>query len=221
MLVALIANRDCSAPTLTNMKTSQINLRVLLSLGMLLCLASRAVGQQPVGFIEGIPNFDRVNDRLYRGGQPDEQGVKSLLRLGIKTIVNLRQEDDIWAAEATNVIGAGLIYTNVPMSGRRRPTDEQVAKVLSIIETFPAPVFIHCRRGADRTGTIIACYRIKHDKWSSKAALHEARQHGMSRWVWGMKKYVEDYHEKVTAPSFVGPIFFINGWTLPDLLDPI
>ena len=42
------------------------------------------------------------------------------------------------------------------------------------------PVFVHCRRGADRTGTAIACYRIEHDHWTNQQALAEAKTFGMS-----------------------------------------
>jgi tyrosine-protein phosphatase SIW14 len=175
------------------MKTNETNRKALFALGLLLSIAYCA-GSQPVTRpVEGIPNYDRVNDGLCRGAQPDALGMQSLQRLGVKTIINLRKRKEVWAPEEAQARAAGMTYTNVPMSGTWRPTNEQVAKVLSLIETLPGPVFIHCKRGADRTGTIIACYRIKHDQWSSKAALLEARQHGMSRWFFGMKKYVEEY----------------------------
>ena len=149
----------------------------------------------PRGFLapDGIGNFDRVNDQLYRGGQPNNLGIARLQQLGIKTIVNLRMPDDVWVAEETEARAKGIIYTNVPMRGLSRPTDDQVATVLSIIETFPSPVFIHCQLGCDRTGTIIACYRIKHDQWTSELALREADQYGMSVWEVGMRQFVRDF----------------------------
>ncbi len=103
--------------------------------------------------------------------------------------------NDVWVAEEAEARANGITYTNVPMRGLGRPADQQVTKVLSIIESFPSPVFIHCEHGCDRTGTIIACYRIKHDHWTSKRALSEAIQHGMSRWEIGMKKYVVAFEE--------------------------
>ena len=143
--------------------------------------------------VEGITNFDRVNDGLYRGAQPNSLGLQSLARLGIKTIINLRQTNEVWAVEAAEAQALGITYTNVPMSGVDRPTDQQVEQVLALLETAPAPVFIHCLRGADRTGTIIACYRIQHDQWTSAQAMSEADQHGMSVWEVGMKNFVKDF----------------------------
>jgi protein tyrosine/serine phosphatase len=52
------------------------------------------------------------------------------------------------------------------------------------------PIFVHCRRGADRTGTAIACYRIAHDHWSNQQALAEAKTLGMSSLEIGMQRYI-------------------------------
>jgi tyrosine-protein phosphatase SIW14 len=149
--------------------------------------------------VPGITNFARVNNRLYRGAQPNGDGISSLARLGVRTIINLRMTNDVWSAEEAEARALGITYTNVPMSGIGRPTDDQVAKVLSIIETGSNPVFVHCQRGADRTGTIIACYRIQHDKWSSKQALQEAKEHGMSALEIGMRHYVAEFEKSHKA----------------------
>ena len=139
---------------------------------------------------EGIINFCKVNDRLYRGAQPDATGIKNLARLGVKTIINLRTANDVWKAEEAEARTSGITYTNVPLRGLGRPTDAQAATLLALIETLPAPVFIHCQHGCDRTGTIIACYRIKYDSWSSQLALEEARKYGLSALERGMRKFI-------------------------------
>jgi tyrosine-protein phosphatase SIW14 len=165
---------------------------LLLSLG-LAALAGCATGPRGYPSREGIANFDRVHDHLYRGGQPTDLGVQALAHLGIRTVINLRMSDDVWPAEEVEVRAAGMVYTNVPMSGCGRPSEAQVAKVLRLIETAPAPVFVHCKHGCDRTGTIIACYRVQHDQWSGRDALREARQYGMSPWMIDMKRSVKDF----------------------------
>jgi len=134
---------------------------------------------------------------IAQGAPADRQ----LRQQGVRTIINLRMTNDVWSAEEEKARDVGIAYTNVPMSGIGRPTDEQVAKVLSIIETGTNPVFVHCQHGADRTGTIIACYRIRHDKWPSKQALQEAKEYGMSPLEIGMKRYVAEF-EKSHKPDF-------------------
>jgi protein tyrosine/serine phosphatase len=74
------------------------------------------------------------------------------------------------------------------------PSDADVAKALAILNDPAAgPVFVHCRRGADRTGTILACYRISHDHWKNQSALKEARDLGMRFFEWAMQNYVIHY----------------------------
>ena len=142
---------------------------------------------------EGIGNFGKVNDGLYRGAQPDAAGIKNLARLGIKTIINLSMTNELWKAEASEASATGITYTNVPLKGLGRPSDAQVAKLLTLIETLPGPVFIHCQHGCDRTGMIVACYRIKHHSWSSKSALEEATKYGLSKYERGMRKYILEF----------------------------
>lgn len=138
----------------------------------------------------GIPNFHQVNEHVFRGGQPTDAGWQSLAKLGIKTVVDLRRTDEHSPAEeAKAVAAAGLNYFNVPMKGVVAPTDEQITKVLTLLDSTE-PVFVHCHRGADRTGTVIACYRIAHDGWEPRRALNEARSLGMGWVQLGLKRYI-------------------------------
>jgi protein tyrosine/serine phosphatase len=166
-----------------------------ISLWLVLLCFFAGCSMQPRGVpaSEGIGNFGRVNERLFRGAQPDEAGLRNLQRLGVKTIVNLRMADDVWPAEEATARACGMAYFNVPMNGVWAPTDAQVEKVLTLIATSPAPVFVHCQHGADRTGTVIACYRRRHDGWTADRALAEAKIHGMSAWLVGMKSYVTHF----------------------------
>jgi len=152
-----------------------------------------AGGERGMPAQDGVGNFGKVNGLLFRGAQPDETGLKSLKQLGVKTIINLRMANDAWPLEEAEARANGMAYFNVPLNGVGRPGDAQVSKVLSIIDSSLDPVFVHCQHGCDRTGTIIACYRIAHDKWSAKEALREAKQFGMSRLERRMKSYVVDF----------------------------
>jgi len=159
-------------------------------------LVSVAAAQNAASFRE-LPNFRHVNERLTAGAQPESGGIKKLAELGIKTIVNLRGEDERTRSEEADAKALGLRYYSVPMPGLSRPSDEQVARVMAILDSEENwPVFVHCKRGADRTGTIIGCYRIAHEGWTADRALSEAKQYGMSWLERGMREYISDYHRR-------------------------
>ncbi len=192
--------------------------RFVAVVGALFCFASVGAAQSEPKYKE-LPNFHQVNEQLYRGAQPRHGGIQRLAELGIKTIVNLRAADVRSQREEQEARAAGLRYFNVPferfgivpLERLGRPTDEQVERVLSIINAPEnQPVFVHCKRGADRTGTIIAIYRIEHDGWTSERAKAEANRYGMAWWERGKKDYIRDYYRRrlqrtatVVAPGVV------------------
>lgn len=151
---------------------------------------------------EELPNFHRVNDRLYRGGQPREGGIRRLAALGVNTVVNLRDDDARARREATEALAAGLRYFNIPLKRLGRPTDEQVGRVLAVVNAPESGrVFVHCARGADRTGVVVAAYRIAHDGWTGGEAKREAERYGMRFWQRGMKDYIGDYYRRRKGAS--------------------
>jgi protein tyrosine/serine phosphatase len=144
--------------------------------------------------VAGIPNFHQVDEHVFRGGQPGAEAWPGLAKLGVKTVIDLRRTDEhSTVEEARAVEAAGMNYVNVPMKGVVAPSNEQIAKVLALLYS-DEPVFVHCKRGADRTGAVIACYRISQHGWPSKQALKEAKSFGMSWTQMGLKSYVSGFH---------------------------
>jgi tyrosine-protein phosphatase SIW14 len=178
------------------MKNRIIRSSVAVCLLVLAVSASQA--QQELTYKE-LPNLHKVSDQLYRGAQPAEAGLKKLSELGIKTIINLRGEDDRARFEEKEAKSEGLRYFNIAMPGLSAPSDDQVAQVMAIVNNPDnQPVFIHCKRGSDRTGTIVAVYRISHDGWTADRAIAEARSHGMSWAEFGMRSYISNYYGRQT-----------------------
>jgi protein tyrosine/serine phosphatase len=141
----------------------------------------------------GVANFGRVNEGLYRGAQPDDAALDQLQRLGVKSVVNLRGAGTASEAEELRAQQMGIIYTNVPLRGLRAPSEAQVTQVIALLKSLPPPVFVHCLHGADRTGTIVACYRIERDGWTNEEALREAKEQGIGFWQLGMMKFIRNF----------------------------
>jgi uncharacterized protein (TIGR01244 family) len=151
----------------------------------------------------GIRNFHQVNEHIYRGGQPTDEGWNSLAGLGVKTIIDLRREGEDGhsiAAEAQAVEAAGMRYVSVPMEGIVSPGEEQISKILGLMDS-EEPVFVHCKEGKDRTGTAIACFRIAHERWENKKAMKEAESHGMHWYEVGMKYYIMNFQPSTERAS--------------------
>src|SRR4051812_22097316 len=147
--------------------------------------------------IRGVPNFHTVNDRVYRGGQPSDEGLRNLAASGVKTIVDLRDEDEHIKDEKRVVKALGMRYVSIPMHGMHSPSEKSVAHALKALnDDHGGPVFIHCKRGADRSGVVLACYRMEHDNWSNREALDEARSYGMSWYQFPLIRYVSSYRPR-------------------------
>jgi len=162
-----------------------------------MAVLSLVIAAQENRTYDKLPNFHQVNDNLYRGAQPQRGGIKKLSEIGIKTVINLRGVSDETRTEQTEAEAAGMRYFNIPMSGLGRPSDEQVERAMSIIDNRENwPVFVHCQRGADRTGVIIAVYRISRDHWTEEQAIAEAKRFGMARLQFRKKDYISDYSKR-------------------------
>ena len=124
--------------------------------------------------LPGLPNLHKVSDDLYRGAQPNAEGMMQLEKLGVRTVVNLRSShSDRDELEAT-----GLAYEHIEMTPWN-PESEDVVRFLEIIsDSNSLPVFVHCRHGADRTGLMCAIYRIAVQSWSKEKAIEEMTQGG-------------------------------------------
>lgn len=148
-----------------------------------------------------LPNFNLVNDQILRGGQPSDAGFKKLAQRGVKTVVDLRSLDEHSIPHEKQIVEAdGMRFVSIPMKGIGAPTLEQVSKALSVLEDNSSwPVFVHCRRGSDRTGTVLACYRIAHDHWKNEKALEEAKTYGLSSFERAMRSFIQHFQPSPNA----------------------
>ncbi len=149
---------------------------------------------------QGIHNFRQVDSHVYRGGQPDRSGFEYLAKLGVKTILDLRQAGERSSWEEQIVTALGMKYVSVPMTGLRPPTAGQISQILALLEdSATGAVYVHCKRGADRTGAVIAAYRIDHDDWDNARALEEALSDGMRFFQLPRQKFIRTFQPSAKA----------------------
>jgi protein tyrosine phosphatase (PTP) superfamily phosphohydrolase (DUF442 family) len=151
--------------------------------------------------IPGVPNAGKINERLYRGAQPATTGLGQLKQLGVTTVVNLRTSHGAVSSERKKAEALGLRFLNIPVSGWAPPSDEQVAQFLSLFHDAPGEkILVHCKFGDDRTGVMIAAFRIAENHWTAKQAIQEMRLFGFHyHWHPSMESYVRKFPAKFAS----------------------
>lgn len=124
--------------------------------------------------LEGVPNFHKVDDKLYRSAQPTANGMKNLKKYGIKTVINLRNVHS--DKDESGKLELKQYHIRIKTWNLK---DEHAVKFLKIVsDPQNQPVLVHCQHGADRTGTMCAVYRIAVQGWTTKDAIKEMREGG-------------------------------------------
>lgn len=144
-----------------------------------------------------IPNMSIVAPNLYRGGMPNEEALEQLQRSGIKTIVSLANEKKYveWERAATKRLG--LKFVHIPLSAWKEPSQNDIEAFLTVVaKKDREPVFVHCVHGRDRTGTMVAIYRINNERWSADSAYEEMKARGFRTFFMSLKKSVFDFAER-------------------------
>jgi len=154
---------------------------------------------------KNLPNFGEVAPTLYRGGQPSQRGFSILAKRGINIVVDLRGSRE---SERRIVTHLGMRYVGMPWQCSF-PRDKTFAQFLRLLQKNPGKkVFVHCRLGDDRTGMMVASYRMAREGWSAERAEKEMEKYGFDfthrRLICpGLSSYEEKFPEHFkTSPAF-------------------
>jgi protein tyrosine/serine phosphatase len=171
-------------------------IRGFVLLGTIVCsLGSstvRADERELLGQSPAVPAYREVTSGISRGGRPGTQGLTDLRRMGVRTVINLENENQPVAAERGLAAQLGLSWVSEPMSASAVPNDAEVMQVLSLLQDARRyPIFVHCHFGEDRTGLIIGLYRVLAQRWTAQQAYNEMLQDGFHPQFQGMVRYFQ------------------------------
>jgi len=147
-----------------------------------------------------IKNFGQMDERFYRGAQPKQEDYKDLAALGIKTVIDLR--DDSEPYEQSAVESLGMKYIHIPMVEKKYPTEEATKNFLKTVnDPNTGKFFVHCAGGRHRTGAMGAVYRYQNYHWTFDQVYKEMKQYDFyTSWGHGaFKDFVKDYYDQMLA----------------------
>jgi protein tyrosine/serine phosphatase len=169
-------------------------------LALLLLLTACAHAPTPA-----IENFRQVEPGLYRGGEPTATGWAQIEQFGIKTVLKLNA-----ARTAPTPAGIFEVADAMPPEGISdaldEPTATEIGKALHALRDSPRPLYIHCAHGQDRTGLVVALYRVIVEHWTPGRARAEALSAGYHPELLGLDRAWSKWTETppVSRPGAAG-----------------
>jgi protein tyrosine phosphatase (PTP) superfamily phosphohydrolase (DUF442 family) len=139
-------------------------------------LAKNALTAQVRQRVEGVTNFGKVTEHYFRGGELTTRGIENLAALGVRKIIDLRDDAEPEIAETCKRLG--ITYLNLPMSQHETPDKATIDSVLQHLNDTRTKTYVHCSGGKHRAGTIGALYRMKVQGWAPERAWNEQQSYG-------------------------------------------
>jgi len=128
--------------------------------------------------VEGVPKLGEVTPTLFRGAQPTRQGFHKLAEMGITIVVDLRERGR--EGERQQVTKLGMRFVEMPWMCFH-PKDSDMAQFLKLLrDNRGKKVFVHCQTGDDRTGMMVAAYRMAEQGWTAEEAMKEMEAYGFT-----------------------------------------
>lgn len=145
--------------------------------------------------IDGVPNLYCFGPGLYRGAQPGPNGFEKLQKLGIKTVINLRS----FHSNKEAVRKLGISYEQIHMKAWQAEKEDVVQFLRIAADPSRLPIFVHCHHGSDRTGLVVAAYRVVVTGWTKEEAIQEMIEGGYGfHPIWGnLVRFIRNLEVKV------------------------
>jgi tyrosine-protein phosphatase SIW14 len=197
-------------------------------LGVVLVLGTVALGQgpcvldfphdsNPTPIVDSdICNFHKFDEGFYRGGRPRASAFSKLFDLGIRTIIDLEQTES--AEQERGVVeklnqqvspDRQINFISFPITPEEMENEgvshQRMQELFLQIQQARRPIFIHCYHGKDRTGAVVAIYRLRLHQMTYDEAYQEARHYLFGRGDLGLRKTVDRYTSEKKLLSLPAP----------------
>jgi len=141
--------------------------------------------------LEPTPNLRQIAGEIFCGGQPSDQGFATLKEMGIKTVINLREEPGQIERERELVHGLGMNFLSVPMTPFQEPSEAAIKQFLELaLNPESHPIFVHCLHGQDRTGAMVCIYRMEAHGHNFDVAYEEMVANGFHKEFLNLRRAV-------------------------------
>ena len=153
---------------------------------------------------QDVCNFHQVDESLYRGGRPHPSAFPKLVELGIRTIINLEESES--AAQEKAVVDElnlqlspeqKIDFISFPIGPREIEqtgvSQEGMMRLFEQIRDARRPIFIHCYHGKDRTGAVVALYRMRRHQKTFEEAYKEAYHYLFQESDLGLRRTIDRY----------------------------
>jgi len=149
----------------------------------------------------GISNFGQVTPALFRGGQPTSDGYRELKQMGVEYVVSFRHEKGENSLERRAVEAQGMRFVSLPWHAWDTPANEEVSRFFVLLAANrQSKIFVHCQQGRDRTGVMVAIYRIAVDHWCPESAVAEMKAYHYHHFFFPqLESYVENFPQKLAS----------------------
>lgn len=144
--------------------------------------------------------MENVHSNLYRGPRP--KSLKQLKDAGIVCVISLQSGVfEVLKTDEYELIDwprSGIAHYDIGQNDITPPTPADVNAVLKIITDWlpHGKVYIHCLAGVDRTGFMVACYRMMIQAWPFDDAWKEMKEKGSHYWYRWWKLSLRKFEHK-------------------------
>lgn len=165
-----------------------------------------------------ICDFHKVDSDLYRGSQPKCSGYAKLAELGIRTVVNLQGAADRELRDCErnaphggfgfHIVSLDISYPEIGLTG---VPDQKMRRLFALMQHAPKPLFVNCKLGKDRTGVVVALYRMKRHEMTFAQAEREAHYYRLTPRLIGLTRTLDRYRYPRELAALPAPVISSEG----------